>query len=244
MVVEAGDIYLDYSKNRLTAETMRLLIALARAAGVEALRDAHVRRREDQHHRGPGRAARGPAGAERRAHLRRRGRRRARGPRRARQDERLRRPGPRGGQWHGHTGKQIRNVVNIGIGGSDLGPHMAYEALLDFSDRSHDLPLRVERRRHRLLRVHPRSRSRRDAVHHLVEDVHHARDDDQRPHRPGVGAGGLGGDEAGGGQALRGRVDQRRGGGQVRHRHRQHVRVLGLGRRSLLVSTRPSACRS
>jgi glucose-6-phosphate isomerase len=41
----------------------------------------------------------------------------------------------RSGDWTGHTGKRIRNVVNIGIGGSDLGPHMAYEALKDFSDR-------------------------------------------------------------------------------------------------------------
>ena len=42
----------------------------------------------------------------------------------------------RSGEWKGHTGKPIRNVVNIGIGGSDLGPVMAYEALKHFSDRS------------------------------------------------------------------------------------------------------------
>src|SRR5262245_64671025 len=42
----------------------------------------------------------------------------------------------RGGAWKGHTGKRIRNVVNIGIGGSDLGPVMAYEALKHYSDRS------------------------------------------------------------------------------------------------------------
>src|SRR5262245_14860258 len=41
----------------------------------------------------------------------------------------------RGGEWKGHTGKRIRNVVNIGIGGSDLGPVMAYEALKHYSDR-------------------------------------------------------------------------------------------------------------
>src|SRR5262249_18776483 len=41
----------------------------------------------------------------------------------------------RGGQWKGHTGKRIRNVINIGIGGSDLGPVMAYEALKHYSDR-------------------------------------------------------------------------------------------------------------
>src|SRR5437879_8155726 len=42
----------------------------------------------------------------------------------------------RSGAWHGHTGKRIRNVINIGIGGSDLGPVMAYEALKHYSDRS------------------------------------------------------------------------------------------------------------
>src|SRR5262249_46491016 len=42
----------------------------------------------------------------------------------------------RGGAWKGHTGKRIRNVVNIGIGGSDLGPVMAYEALRHYSDRA------------------------------------------------------------------------------------------------------------
>ena len=45
-------------------------------------------------------------------------------------------PRVRNGEWRGHTGKRIRNVVNIGIGGSDLGPVMAYEALKDYSDRS------------------------------------------------------------------------------------------------------------
>ena len=42
----------------------------------------------------------------------------------------------RGGEWKGHTGKRIRNVINIGIGGSDLGPVMAYEALKHYSDRA------------------------------------------------------------------------------------------------------------
>ena len=42
----------------------------------------------------------------------------------------------RNGQWKGHTGKRIRNVINIGIGGSDLGPVMAYEALKHYSDRA------------------------------------------------------------------------------------------------------------
>ena len=86
----------------------------------------------------------------------------------------------RGGAWKGHTGKRIRNVVNIGIGGSDLGPVMAYEALRAYSQRDHDVPLRLQRRRHRLRRSDARSRPRGDVVHRLVENVHHARDDDER----------------------------------------------------------------
>ena len=67
----------------------------------------------------------------------------------------------RSGAWHGHTGKRIRNVVNIGIGGSDLGPVMAYEALRHYSAARPDLPLRLQRRRHRLRRSHARPRRRR-----------------------------------------------------------------------------------
>ena len=58
----------------------------------------------------------------------------------------------RSGDWKGHTGKRIRNVINIGIGGSDLGPVMAYEALRALQRSRHDVPLRLERRRHRLRR--------------------------------------------------------------------------------------------
>ena len=50
----------------------------------------------------------------------------------------------RSGAWKGHTGKRIRNIVNIGIGGSDLGPVMAYEALKHYSERASDIPLRLE----------------------------------------------------------------------------------------------------
>ena len=89
----------------------------------------------------------------------------------------------RSGAWKGHTGKRIRNVVNIGIGGSDLGPVMAYEALRALQRARHDVPLRLQRRRHRLRRGDARPRSGRDAVHRLVEDVHDAGDDDQRAHR-------------------------------------------------------------
>ena len=135
MVASAGDVHLDYAKNRLTPETISLLAALARRAGVEARRDAmfageKINVTEDRAvlHT----ALRAPRGTvvEVDGH-----------------DvvpdvhEVLDRMGAfadkvRSGEWTGHTGDPIRNVVNIGIGGSDLGPHMAYLALRDFSDRS------------------------------------------------------------------------------------------------------------
>ena len=140
----------------------------------------------------------------------------------------------RTGEWRGHTGRAIRNVVNIGIGGSDLGPAMAYEALKAFSDRSLDVPLRLQRRRRRPVGGHPRPRPGRDPVHRLLQDLHHRRDAHQRHLRPPLAAR-RPGRRGGGGQPLRGRVDQRGQGGRVRHRPGQHVRVLGLGRRPLLL---------
>ena len=94
--------------------------------------------------------------------------------------------------------------------------------------------VRLEHRRHGLRRSGPRSRSRSDAVHRVVEDLHDARNDDQRPHRARVAACGCRRQRRRGCQTLRGRVHQCRGSDEVRHRHRQHVRVLGLGRRPLL----------
>ena len=61
----------------------------------------------------------------------------------------------RSGKWTGHTGQAIRNVVNIGIGGSDLGPVMAYEALRHYTHRGATVPVRLQRRLHRLRRGHP-----------------------------------------------------------------------------------------
>ena len=163
---------------------------------------------------------------------RRRGRR-AGGPRGARPDGRVRRARPLGRVDAGTPAGAIRNVVNIGIGGSDLGPVMAYEALRHYSDARPDLPLRLQRRRHRLRRGDARPRPRGDAVHRRVEDVHDARDDDERAHRARRGRW-RARRRGGGREALRRRLDERRGGGGVRDRHRQHVRLLGLGRRPLL----------
>jgi glucose-6-phosphate isomerase len=135
LAAEAGDIYLDYSKNRLTAETIDLLVALARAADVETLRDRmfagdKINITEDRavlHI-----ALRAPSSA----HIYVDGVDVVPEVHRVLAKMKQFSDRVRGGQWRGHNGKQIRNVVNIGIGGSDLGPHMAHDALVDFSDRA------------------------------------------------------------------------------------------------------------
>jgi glucose-6-phosphate isomerase len=135
MAVEAVGLYLDYSKNRLTDETVKLLLQLAEECGLQERINAMFRgekinlteRRAVLHV-----ALRAPKGEsivvdgedvvpkvhavlEKLADF----------------SDRV-----RSGAWKGHTGKRIRNVVNIGIGGSDLGPVMAYEALKSYSERA------------------------------------------------------------------------------------------------------------
>jgi glucose-6-phosphate isomerase len=135
MTAEAVGIYLDYSKNRITDETLKLLLQLADESGLRARIDAMFRGEkinitEDRavlHV-----ALRAPRGASIVVD----------GENVAPQvhavldkmtdfSNRV-----RSGAWKGHTGKRIHNVVNIGIGGSDLGPVMAYEALKDYSERA------------------------------------------------------------------------------------------------------------
>jgi len=133
--VEAGSLLLDYSKNRIDGKTIRLLFNLARACRLEDRIEAMFRGEKINV-------------TEQRAvlHI----------ALRAAEDDVIEADGEnvvpqvhkvlakmsvfakrvRSGEWTGFTGKQIRSVVNIGIGGSDLGPAMAYEALLAFSDRS------------------------------------------------------------------------------------------------------------
>ncbi|WP_299536396.1 glucose-6-phosphate isomerase [uncultured Streptomyces sp.] len=133
--LRVGDLHIDYSKHLVTDETLRLLRDLAAATGVAGLRDAMFRGEkinttEDRAvlHT----ALRAPRDAvievdgenvvpEVHAVL----------DKMSAFSDRL-----RSGGWTGHTGKAIKNVVNIGIGGSDLGPAMAYEALRSFTDRS------------------------------------------------------------------------------------------------------------
>ncbi len=134
MCAEAAGLYLDYSKNRVTDETMRLLVELAYESGVPERRDAmfrgeHINVSEDRAvlHvalRMPRTASLVVDGADvvRQVHevL----------DRMAGFADRV-----RSGEWKGYTGKPIRNVVNVGIGGSDLGPVMAYEALRHYTTR-------------------------------------------------------------------------------------------------------------
>src|SRR2546425_5737135 len=134
MAVEAVGLYLDYSKNRVTGETLKLLFQLAEESDLQARIAAMFRgekinvteKRAVLHV-----ALRAPKGTsivvdeedvvpKVRAVL----------DKMADFSERV-----RSGVWKGHTGKRIRNVVNIGIGGSDLGPVMAYEALKPYSNR-------------------------------------------------------------------------------------------------------------
>src|SRR5580692_5148588 len=135
LVAEAVGIYLDYSKNRVTDETLKLLLQLAEQSGLRERIDAMFS--GEKINVSEGRAVlhvalRAPRGAsisvdgrdvvpevhevlDRMADFANR---------------------VRGGDWKGHTGKRIRNIINVGIGGSDLGPVMAYEALKHYSERS------------------------------------------------------------------------------------------------------------
>src|SRR5579885_1166002 len=132
--LEAAGVYLDYSKNRVTSETMDLLLRLAESSGLRQRIDAmfngekiNVTEQRAVLHV----ALRAPKGStilvdgqnvvpevhavlEKMADFANR---------------------VRSGEWRGYTGKRIRNIINIGIGGSDLGPFMAYEALKYYSDR-------------------------------------------------------------------------------------------------------------
>ena len=135
LTVEALGIYLDYSKNRVTDETLKLLLQLAKESGLQARIDAMFRGEKINI-------------TEKRAVLH--------VALRAPRTESIVVDGEnvvpavhavldkmtdfsnrvRSGAWKGHTGKRIRNVINVGIGGSDLGPVMAYEALKHYSDRA------------------------------------------------------------------------------------------------------------
>ena len=135
MAVEAVGLYFDYSKNRITDETLELLFGLAEEAGLRSRIDAMFR--GDAINVTENRAVLHTAlRAPRNASIVVEGKNvvpdvHAVLDKMAQFSDRV-----RNGEWTGHSGKRIRNVVNIGIGGSDLGPVMAYEALRAYSDRS------------------------------------------------------------------------------------------------------------
>ena len=132
---EAAGLFLDYSKNRITGETIQLLLQLAEESGLRQRIEAMFQ--GEKINRTENRAVlhvalRAPRGAS----ILVDGNNVVPGvhevlDRMAEFSNRV-----RSGAWKGHTGKRIRNVVNIGIGGSDLGPVMAYEALKFYSERS------------------------------------------------------------------------------------------------------------
>jgi glucose-6-phosphate isomerase len=135
LTAEAVGVYLDYSKNRVTDETLKLLVELAEQSDLSGRIDAMFRGEKinvTENRAVLHVALRAPRGAtilvdgenvvpQVHAVL----------DRMADFADRV-----RSGAWKGHTGKRIRNVINIGIGGSDLGPVMACEALRQYSDRS------------------------------------------------------------------------------------------------------------
>ncbi|MFF2010435.1 glucose-6-phosphate isomerase [Streptomyces sp. NPDC058195] len=132
--LRVGDLYVDYSKHLVTDETLRLLRALAAATDVNGLRDAMFR--GEKINTTEDRAVLHTAlRAPRDAVIEVDGENVVPGVH-AVLDRMAAFSGQvRSGAWTGHTGRPIRNVVNIGIGGSDLGPAMAYEALRSFTDR-------------------------------------------------------------------------------------------------------------
>lgn len=135
MTLEAAGLFLDYSKNRITEETLQLLFQLAKESGLKERRDAMFRGEKINT-------------TEKRAVLH--------VALRAPKGEKILVDGHdvvpdvhevldkmssfahrvRSGEWKGHSGKRIKNIINIGIGGSDLGPVMAYEALRYYTERS------------------------------------------------------------------------------------------------------------
>jgi len=135
LTAEAAGLYLDYSKNRVSDETLRLLLRLAEECGLRARIDAmfsgeriNVTENRAVLHV----ALRAPAGAS----IMVDGEDVVPGVHQVLDKMAAFSDRVRGGDWTGYTGKRIRNVVNIGIGGSDLGPVMAYEALKHYSDRA------------------------------------------------------------------------------------------------------------
>jgi glucose-6-phosphate isomerase len=232
MTAEAVGIFFDYSKNRITDETLRLLIELAKESGLRKRIDAMFR--GDKINVTEDRAVLHTAlRAPREGSILLDGKNvvpevHAVLDKMADFSNRI-----RSGEWKGHTGKRIYNVINIGIGGSDLGPVMAYEALRYYAERS----------------INFRFVSNIDAtdfaeaVHGLdpaetlfivsSKNLHDARDDDQCSNGPILVPCRSQRGRKSRGQAFCGGLDKCRRGGEVRNRYCEHVRILGVGRRQV-----------
>ena len=187
LAAEGAGLYLDYSKNRITDETIRLLVNLAEECSLRERIEAmfHGEKINITENRAVLHIALRAPGSEKilvdgvnvvpevHAVL----------DRMAVFSEQV-----RSGQWLGYSGKRIRNVINIGIGGSDLGPVMAYEVLKHYSER--DMTFRFSSR----TRTAPTSKrphatlTPKKRSYHLFEDLHDPRNDDQCPYRPHMGA--------------------------------------------------------
>ncbi len=216
MVAQGAGIYLDYSKNRITDHTLKLLTQLAEESGLQARIDAMFRgekinnteKRAVLHV-----ALRAPRGAsifvdgenvvprvhavlDKMSHFCAR---------------------VRSGDWKGHTGKPIRNVINIGIGGSDLGPVMAYEALKYYSDRSINFRFVSNVDGSDFVEAVRDLDAVRNPVHRFLENLHHAGNDDQCPCRPCLASRRFGRRRELGVQALCGSLNQCGRSSEVRH---------------------------
>ncbi len=232
------DFLYDFTRQRLTANTVNLLLELARACGLEERIQALF-------------AGEAVNNTERRAAMHMALRNRSDRPmpvdgRDVMPDVRAELAkmrefvtGVHEGRITGAKGARFTDVVNIGIGGSDLGIVMATEALGALPQSRHAAALRVEHRRRRAGRSDRAGEPGDHAVRHLLQDVHHARDVEQR--QCGARVARRRARHGGHRQAFRGRLDQPRGNGRVRHRARVALHDVGLGRRPLFTVVRGGA---
>ena len=230
LALTVGDLYIDYSKHRVTRETLQLLIDLARTARPRAAARRDVLRRAHQHLGEPrGAAHRAARSAWRRVGRRRAERRRGRA-RGAGQDGRLHRPAAQrrvdGRHRRAHQDRRQHRHRRLGPRPGDGVPRAA-----PLRRRGHLGAVRLQRRPRRPGGQARWTRSRHNAFHRRVEDVLDAGDVDQRDRRAPLAD--RRARRRRGVQALRRGVDEQEAGRRLRHQHRQHVRLLGLGRRTL-----------
>ena len=182
LAAEAAGIYLDYSKNRITDETMRLLLRLADECGLRERIEAMFRGEQDQRDREAGGASRRAAGAGERADCWSTASTSC--PRCTRCSTAW---PPSPNRCAAAAGSDTRASASATSSTSASAAPTSVRSWptkrCALQPARHDVPLRLQRGRHRLRGSHARPRSRRDAVHRLFEDLHDARNADQRPRR-------------------------------------------------------------